>query len=72
MEDVFDLLDVINNDDVVLEFIYYGLPRQIYERSDYINSLDEVGFKRRFRLSKEAVLFVLNIIEIDLEYPMDV
>jgi hypothetical protein len=50
-----DLAEMINleiyeeDDDVdVLEFLENGIPRQIYERNNYFDTLDEVAFRRRF------------------------
>lgn len=70
MED--NIINFLNNDDETeLHFINFGLPRQIYMRTDFFSTLDDVGFQRRFRLTKEAVLFNLELIEVDLEYPSD-
>ncbi len=63
-EDIDDLF--------VLDFLENRIPRQIYERSHYFDTLDEVAFRRRFRLSRESVLYILDIIQEHLEYPYDV
>jgi len=70
---MFPLLLIFLDDDDEIErdFISFGLPRQIYTRSNYFLTLDEIGFQRRFRLTKEAVLFTLDLIEEDLEHPTD-
>lgn len=66
---ILDILTFLGDDEDKLNFLNFGIPRQIYDRTNYFNTLDEVSFQRRFRLSKEAVLFLLNLIEKDLEYP---
>jgi hypothetical protein len=52
-----DLAEMINldiheeDDDLdVLEFLENGIPRQIYERNNHFDTLDEVAFRRRFML----------------------
>jgi hypothetical protein len=54
---IMDLAEMINldihegDDDLdVLEFLENGIPRQIYERNNYFDTLDEVAFRRRFML----------------------
>lgn len=72
LEDVYVILDLLDNDDEIeRNFIDFGLPRQMYTRSDYFSTLDEIGFQRKFRLTKEAVLFTLDLIEEDSEHPTD-
>ncbi|KAE8739090.1 hypothetical protein FOCC_FOCC015413 [Frankliniella occidentalis] len=44
-------------------------PRLIKERIPHFDDLDDVDFVRRFRLSKQSVLHVLDQIENSLEYP---
>lgn len=65
--------DVIEDDDEidVLNLIVYGIPRQIYERANYFHSFDELNFFKRFRLTKDTVIYVLAQIENELEYPYD-
>ncbi|CAI6346303.1 unnamed protein product [Macrosiphum euphorbiae] len=70
-EEYLDIFEVLDDDAIELEFIFFGIPKQIYQRSDFFSSLDDIAFKRRFRLSKESVLFVLTYIETDLEYSND-
>ena len=41
--------DIFEDDFDILEIIDFGFPRQIYQRSQYFDSLDELGFYRRFR-----------------------
>lgn len=38
-------------------------PRVIRERNDPFNMFDEIAFRNRYRLSKEAVRFVIDLIE---------
>lgn len=66
-------MEVIDDDDEldVLELIEYGVPRQIYERADYFNQMDNATFRKRFRLSKEAVQQLLLRIEDRLHFPYD-
>jgi hypothetical protein len=52
-----DLAEMINlvihegDDDLdVLEFLENGISRQIYERNNNFDTLDEVAFRRRFML----------------------
>lgn len=72
IEEVYIMLDFLDNDDEIeTDFINFGLPRQIYTRSDYFSAFDEIGFQRRFRIKKEAVLFTLELIEDDLEHLTD-
>lgn len=58
----FDELDAIN-------LIVNGLPRQIYQRTEYFHSFDENNFLLRFRLSKRTAINLLEQIEPQLEYP---
>jgi len=72
LEDVYVILDFSDNgDETERDFIDFALPRQMCTRSDYFSTLDEIGFQRRFRLTKEPVLFTLDLIEEDLEHPTD-
>ena len=45
-----------------------SLPRSICERKDFFSMYDEKNFRRRFRLSKNAVLNVFSEIEQHLTY----
>ncbi|KAK5644374.1 hypothetical protein RI129_005674 [Pyrocoelia pectoralis] len=67
------VLDVLEEDDeevfVIIDLIEHGLPRQVYERADYFHQFDDAQFRRRFRLSRETVLFLLEHIEEHLEFP---
>lgn len=65
-------IDEVDEDDlVVLDFIEFGIPHQIYERANYFETMDDITFRKRFRLSKEAVQNLLVHIENRLEFPMD-
>ncbi|KAF5275335.1 hypothetical protein FQR65_LT16683 [Abscondita terminalis] len=44
----------------VLEFLEFGIPRQINQRINYFDVLDEVGFRRRFRLLRDNVLHLIR------------
>lgn len=65
---VFDL--VFEDSDSEDEFLVHR-PRWIREREDHINTLDDVDFKIRYRLSKQTTLYVLEQIEDRLEYESD-
>jgi hypothetical protein len=60
-----DVLDVIN-------FIEFGIPRTLYVRSHYFLTMDEVKFRKRFRLTKDTVMNILGQIEHNLEFPYDI
>lgn len=66
-----DQEDIFNDDLDILEIIDNGFPRRIYNRKNYFEDLDNLTFFKRFRLRKESVLYLLRIIEDDLEYPSD-
>jgi hypothetical protein len=59
-----DVLDVIN-------FIEFGILRTLYVRSHYFLTMDEVKFRKRFRLTKDTVMNILDQIEHNLEFPYD-
>lgn len=64
--------EIFLEDDLdILEIIDFGFPRRIYERSNYFQVMDELTFFRRFRLLKETVLRIMEMIEDQLEYPHD-
>ncbi|XP_063913017.1 putative nuclease HARBI1 [Zophobas morio] len=65
-EDEEDVEDV-----EVLDFIFNGLPRQLYTRHNHFDTLDDAAFRRRFRLSRACVLDLLISIERELEFPSD-
>lgn len=61
LEDDQDILDIIN----------WGFPRRIYERSEYFDTMDNLSFFRRFRLTKATVLDFLPTIEEEIEHDND-
>lgn len=62
---------IIEDDLEILDVIQYGFPRRIYVRTNYIVDMDDLAFYRRFRLTKEATLSVLRMIEDRLECDND-
>lgn len=61
--------DVFLNDDLdILDIIDFGYPRKIYDRKNNFEELDNLTFFKRFRLMKNTVLHLLELIEQDLEY----
>lgn len=60
-----------DEEDRELEFVLNGIPRRFYERFNYFDSFDESTFYKRYRISKNTSLYVLNLIEADIEYPYD-
>lgn len=66
--DYFDDDFFINDDLDILDIIDFGFPRKIYQRKNNFRELDELTFFRRFRLMKNTVLRLLELIEGDLEY----
>jgi len=44
-------------------------PKKLKLRMNYFDNLDDIEFKMRFRLNKNSVLLVLNIIEEELTFP---
>lgn len=68
--EVFHLLN--DEDEDIVEFIEeQRRPYIVHERYDAFNELDDVDFVRRFRLSKNTVLFILEQIEEAIETPTD-
>jgi len=45
-EEYLDIFEVLDDDAIELEFIFFGIPKQIYQRSDFFSSLDDIAFKR--------------------------
>lgn len=64
-------MDAFHDDLEIVEIVAQGFPRRIYERHSYINELDELSFFQKFRLTKQTVLNILELIENRLEYPLD-
>ncbi|KAG5868041.1 hypothetical protein JTB14_001733 [Gonioctena quinquepunctata] len=54
-----------------LNLIIYGIPRRIYHRNEYFNSWDDLTFFSRFRVTKPTSLYILNLIEAEIEHPYD-
>lgn len=69
MVDFEDFDDIFLEDD--LDIIDFGFPRKIYQRENHFEEMDNLTFFRRFRLMKNTVLYLLELIEGDLEYDND-
>nr|CAI5822587.1 unnamed protein product [Callosobruchus analis] len=65
---------MLEDDDEIdeLNLILYGLPRQVNERVDNFDKSDEFNFFRRFRVTKAAAVYILSLIEAEIEYPYDI
>jgi hypothetical protein len=65
-------LNILNNDElldlIVLDIVFNGIPRTVYERSDHFNTMADLEFFQHFRMEKRTVLQVLERIEHSLEY----
>lgn len=59
--DVFNDADAFIDDLEILEIIQHGFPRRIYERADHYNTLDDLEFFRRFRLTKKLCFDVVRV-----------
>jgi hypothetical protein len=64
--------DIFEDDLEILDIIDFGFPRQIYNRANHFVNLDELSFFRRFRLTKNTTLALLELIEEDLEFVSDI
>lgn len=73
LENIFlnDFEEEDEDDLAILDIINFGIPRNINERQNYFDTMDAATFRKKFRLSKEAVRNVLLEIEDELEYPFD-
>lgn len=73
MEDFAELFEqnAEIEDLAILDFIQHGIPRQMYIRQNYFDTMDEANFRRRFRLCRQSVLIILELIEKRLEFPYD-
>ncbi|KAK9703611.1 hypothetical protein QE152_g29232 [Popillia japonica] len=70
---VFDGIEEPDMDDLIVpNFVQFGIPRQMFQRQNYFETMDDATFRRRFRLSKPIVLSLLAEIEHRLEIPMDI
>jgi hypothetical protein len=56
MNDLFKDFDAFDDDVEILELIYFGIPRRVYDRQEYFYSMDQSSFFKRFRLTKNTVL----------------
>lgn len=61
----------IEDDEDILNIIDFGFPRRLLQRPNHFEEMDDLGFFRRFRLTKETTLFVLTLIEEQLEFQYD-
>lgn len=66
--EVFNDADAFIDDLEVVEIIIHRFPRRTYDRANYFDSLEEHDFVRRFRLTKNTVLMVLELIEEEIEF----
>ncbi|KAK5638457.1 hypothetical protein RI129_012752 [Pyrocoelia pectoralis] len=58
----------IDDDLDILDIVEFGFPRKIYNRTNHFEDLDNLTFFKRFRLTKNTVLHLLELIEVDFEY----
>lgn len=63
----YNILSSSDNEDVI-RYINRR-PKKLKLRMNYFDNLDDIEFKMRFRLNKNSVLLVLNIIEEELTFP---
>lgn len=61
----------IEDDLDILEIVDFGFPRRIYEREEYFDTMDNLTFFKRFRLTKPTVLLILESIAEQLEFDND-
>lgn len=61
----------LEDDQEILDIIDFGFPRRIYNRPNYFEEMDDLSFIRRFRLTKQTTLWVLELIEEHLEFNND-
>lgn len=70
MADILDFLDQLDAIDTIENINnVFRRPRIYRERPDFFAKYDDVDFFRRYRLSKESVLFLLEKIKVFLEFP---
>lgn len=53
------------------QLIFHGIPRQVYERANYLHSFNEKLF-HALSFAKNSVLHLLEQIENDLQYPVSI
>ncbi|KAJ8912434.1 hypothetical protein NQ315_006100, partial [Exocentrus adspersus] len=64
--------EIIVEDDIdIIDIIDFGFPRRFFNRSNYIEEMDDMSFFRRFRLTKPTVIAVLELLEDQLEFDND-
>ncbi|KAJ3662284.1 hypothetical protein Zmor_006639 [Zophobas morio] len=56
----------------VLNFLNRGIPRTVYQRQNFFDVMDDISFRKRFRLSRQSVLQILMMIDEELEFPYDI
>lgn len=61
----------LDDDQEILDLIDFGFPRRIYNRPNFFEDMDNLTFIRRFRLTKQTTLHVLELIEEQLEFNND-
>lgn len=66
--DFIESLEVMEIPEVIFNRSLYTRPRLYRERPDYFTKYDDLDFFRRYRLSKDSVLFLLEKIEQHLEF----
>lgn len=62
-------MDFFEDDLEVLDIIEHGFPRRVQNRPNYYQQMDELSFFKRFRLYKNTVFNVLQLIDHELEFP---
>lgn len=64
--------ELLLDDDLdIIEIIDFGFPRRNYQREEYFDLMDNLSFFKRFRLTKQTTLNILEQIEEELEYDND-
>ena len=68
-------MNVLNNDmlfenDDFADVAVVRIPRPI-ERANYFHSFDDLLFFQRFRITKVTAVYILNLIEHEIEFPYD-
>lgn len=72
----FQIMDIedellLDDDLDIIEIIDFGFPRRNYQREEYFDLMDNLSFFKRFRLTKQTTLNILEQIEEELEYDND-
>ncbi|KAB0804908.1 hypothetical protein PPYR_01878 [Photinus pyralis] len=62
---------ILDDDHDFLEIIEFGFPRKFYQRPNFFEEMDDLNFLKRFRLTKQATMSVLELIENQLEFEND-